>query len=529
MAKQHLLQHGGTKNTPQSEPMRADQVKNEAGGYAWEIDNWAKLRRFLILGTEGGSYYVGERDLTKQNIAALAACIKEDGPRTVAEITAISHGGRAPKNDQALYALAYAISHGDKATKRAAAEALPDVARIGTHLYSFVAYAETMRGWGRTMRWAVSHWYDKNPQQLAYQAIKYRQRDGWSHRDLLRLAHPKNAENAPVFDWIAHGGEVNGNEQPLIEAFQKAQAATTPKETADLVREFRLPREALNTEHLKSVEVWQALLEAGMPMTALVRNLATMTRNGTLDDTQSLRIVLDQLADEEYIRKSRLHPIAVLIALRTYASGRGYQSRGEGWTPKPKVTDALDAAFYTAFGNVEPINKKLLLAVDVSGSMMGLGHGIQGMPLSPREAGVAMALVTLNVEPDVEVIGFDTSCYAAGISSSQRLDDALSTFPHTGGGTDCSLPLKYAIDKRKEFDGFVLYTDHQTWAGNMYHPAQALVQYRNQSGRPARCATVAMVAYSTKINDPDDPGMLDVVGFDTATPGLISEFLSGTI
>ena len=249
--------------------------------------------------------------------------------------------------------------------------------------------------------------------------------------------------------------------------------------------------------------------------------------NGTLDDTAMLKIVLDQLADEEYIRKSRLHPIAVLVALRTYASGHGYQSRGEGWVPKPKVTDALDAAFYTAFGNVEPTNKKLLLAVDVSGSMMGGTTG--GTPLTPREAGVAMMLVTLNVEPDVEVVGFDTAVYAAGVSSRQRLDDALMTFPRTGKGTDCSLPIKYAIDKNKQFDGFVLYTDHQTWAGNMYHPAQALVQYRNQSGLNARCATVAMVAYSTKINDPEDPGMFDVVGFDTATPGLISEFLTGSI
>jgi len=266
-----------------------------------------------------------------------------------------------------------------------------------------------------------------------------------------------------------------------------------------------------------------------MPMTALIRNLATMTRNGTLEDTALLKIVLDQLADGEYISKSRIHPMSVLFALRTYASGQGYQSRGKEWVPKPKITDALDAAFYTSFGNVKPINKKLLLAVDVSGSMMGMGYGIQGAPLSPREAGVAMALITLNVEPDVEVIGFDTAVYGAGISARQRLDDALNSFPHTGGGTDCSLPMEYAIKKNKQFEGFVIYTDHQTWAGNRYHPAQALVEYREKSGLNARCATVAMVAYSTKVADPTDPGMFDVVGFDTATPNLISDFLAGKL
>lgn len=526
MAKQHLLQHG-TVQTPQSEPMREDQVANSAGGYSWEIDNWGKLRRFLILGTEGGTYYIDERKLTRKNVAALDACLKEDGPRTVGEIAAISQSGRAPKNDTALFALAYAISNGDKVTKRAAAEALPDVARIGTHLYSFVAYAETMRGWGRTMRWAVSHWYNRNPQQLAYQAIKYRQRDGWSHRDLLRLAHPKHAENAQIFDWIAHGGEVNGNEQPLIEAFQKAQVAKTPKETAALVREFRLPREALNTEHLASVEVWRALLDAGMPMTAMIRNLATMTRNKTLDSGESLKLVLGQLGDAEAIRKSRVHPLSILAALRTYASGRGHRSRGEGWTPKPKLIDALDAAFYTAFENVEPTGKSHLLALDISSSMtMG---SVGGTPLTPREASAAMALVTLAVEDNVECVGFHNDLISLNLSSRMRLDNAVSYIDSLGfGGTDCALPMLYATHAGKKFDAFVTYTDSETWVGRV-HPKQALDQYRQWSGIDARSVVVGMVANEFTIADPKDPGMLDVVGFDTAAPGLISAFVAGSI
>jgi 60 kDa SS-A/Ro ribonucleoprotein len=518
--------------------MRADQVENEAGGYVWEADKWSRLRRFLILGTEGGSYYVGEQKLTTKNVEALRLCLVEDGLRTVQEIVEISEGGRAPKNDQALFALAYAISHGDNKTKSAAAEALPRVARIGTHLYSFVAYAETMRGWGRTMRWAVSNWYDRHPQQLAYQAIKYRNREGWSHRDLLRLAHPSaQLEAAPVFEWIVRNEKTTPPDSspvastptdiPLLGAFQEAQASDSPKRTAELVREFRLPREALKTEHLKSVEVWQALLEAGMPMTALIRNLATMTRNETLDSTEHLTLVLDQLGDTEYIRKSRVHPLGILIAMRTYASGRGYMSRGEGWNPKPKITDALDAAFYTAFGNVAPTNKKLLLAVDVSGSMEDGQVG--GSPLTPREAGVAMALVTLSVEPDVEVVGFDTSVYSTSLSSRQRLDDAMSAFPRTGNGTDTALPIMYAMQYNKQFEGFVSFTDHQTWYGRQMHPAQAMVEYRKKSGINARNVTVTMVAYDTQTTDPLDAGSLDVVGFDTATPGLISEFVSGTI
>ncbi len=63
----YLKQHG-TRVTKQSEPMRSDQVENSAGGYVWAVDKWTRLRRFLILGSEGGSYYASEKKLTKENM-----------------------------------------------------------------------------------------------------------------------------------------------------------------------------------------------------------------------------------------------------------------------------------------------------------------------------------------------------------------------------------------------------------------------------------------------------------------------------
>ena len=41
----------------------AGQIANSAGGYAWAVDDWVRLDRFLVLGSEGGTYYIGERDL----------------------------------------------------------------------------------------------------------------------------------------------------------------------------------------------------------------------------------------------------------------------------------------------------------------------------------------------------------------------------------------------------------------------------------------------------------------------------------
>jgi 60 kDa SS-A/Ro ribonucleoprotein len=547
-----------TRRVSQSAPIPGSgQVPNTAGGHAWAVDDWMRLRRFLILGSEGGSYYASESTLTRENAKAVERSLAEDGPRTVAEIVRVSGEGRAPKNDPALFALAMAAGADDEATRKAALDALPQVCRTGTHLFRFATFVEGFRGWGRSLRRAVGSWYAaQSPDAVAYQAVKYRQREGVTHRDLLRLAHPAeqvssrnpqldvSEEHARLFEWIVRGGETDGLPR-VVEGFVRAQATGTAKESAALVREYGLPREAVKPEHLTSAEVWTALLE-DMPMTALIRSLATMTRVGVVSPgSDGTEKVVAQLGDGGRIRRARVHPIAVLAALRTYQAGRGARGRGE-WSPVAKVVDALDAAFYTAFGNVEPAGARFLLALDVSGSMTG-GH-VAGVPgLSPRDASAALALVTAATEADYEVVGFfagkggfekrGRSVHAGyrdgltplSISPRQRLDDVVSTVSGLPfGGTDCALPMLYAQAREREIDTFVIYTDSETWAGDV-HPSQALADYRRASGIDARLVVAAMVSNGFSIADPADPGMLDVVGFDTATPQLISDFARGAL
>jgi 60 kDa SS-A/Ro ribonucleoprotein len=552
------LKRTNPRRTPQWAPIPdTNQTENSAGGYAWSIDDWTRLRRFLILGSEGGSYYASEWMLTRENAPIVDRCLAADGPRTVAEIVRISGEGRAPKNGPALFALAMATGCGDDATRRAPLDALPQVARTGTHLFEFVTFVDGFRGWGRSLRRAVGRWYAARPvDALAYQAVKYRQREGVTHRDMLRLAHPSRRvsarnptldvsdEHARLFEWIVRGGGTEGLPR-LVEAFVRAQAAESPRDAAELVREYGLPREALQSEHLASPEVWEALLD-DMPMTALIRNLATMTRVGVLSPgSDGTAKAVAQLADAERIQRARVHPIAVLAALRTYASGRGARGRGE-WNPVREVVDALDAAFYTAFGNVEPAGKRLLLALDVSGSMTS--GSVAGVPgLTPRDASAALALVTAATESQYEVVGFfaGKSGFKKGgrqlyhgyvdgltplaISPRQRLDDVVRKLQNLPfGGTDCALPMLYAQAMGREIDTFVIYTDSETWAGDV-HPVQALRDYHAASGIDARLVVVGMVSNGFSIADPDDPGMLDVVGFDSATPQLISDFARGAV
>src|SRR5437762_1252581 len=136
------------RSTPQSLPIPGSiQVRNSGGGYSWQVDDWTRLDRFLILGAEGGTYYITERDLVKQNHDAIVRCIKADGIRAVNRIVEISDSGRAPKNDPAIFALAIVVTHGDAQAKAHAFANLGKVCRIGTHLFHFAEYVNAMRGW----------------------------------------------------------------------------------------------------------------------------------------------------------------------------------------------------------------------------------------------------------------------------------------------------------------------------------------------------------------------------------------------
>ncbi len=551
----HYAKHVSSIATPQALPARADQRPNDAGGYAFVLDRWARLDRWLVLGADGGSYYASEQAMTRENAAVVAECLSADGPRAVARIVAINTSGRAPKNAPAIFALAMATGHDDLATRRAALEAVPKICRTGTDLFHFARDVESFRRWGRGLRNAIAGWYNDKPvEKVAYQAMKYRQRDGWGHRDLLRLSHPKAPTPAhdALYRWIVAGMDGLGRDsqkgQPLsadqlpagIVAFEALQVASDRREVVSLIRQHGFTHEMLPTAWKNHAEVWEALLE-NMPQTALIRNLGKMTAVGLLaPGSAAAKKAASALRDPERLARAKVHPIALLSALRVYAQGHGElaarRANALGWTPVREIVDALDEAFYLSFDAIEPAGKVHLLALDVSGSMTcGAIAGVPG--LTPRVASAAMAMATARAEPGFLCMGFTSSQGGRGghnglsplaISPRQRLDDvvrAVDGLPF--GGTDCALPMLWATENKVKVDTFVVYTDNETWAGAI-HPFQALRDYRNKMGRDAKLIVVGMTATKLTIADPDDAGMMDVVGFDTAAPQVMADFARGS-
>jgi 60 kDa SS-A/Ro ribonucleoprotein len=547
--------------TPQGLPIPGrDMVENNAGGFVFKLDEWKQLERFLILGSEGGTFYVSEKKLTAENANLVLLLLKKDGLKVVEKTVEMLKSGRAPKPDVGIFVLALAASKGDDATRKAALAAVPTALKTGTQLLKFVDSVNGLRGWGRGLKKAIQLWFKgKKSETLALQLVKYKQREGWSMKDVLRLAKPvpETEVQGKLFGWTAKHEKAEWAKAPVapgdkaldfVWAAEQAVAAkfvdenatdaqakavlaeanqASVKKLVELITTYRLPREALPTEALNQAEVWEALLQE-MPMTAMIRNLGNLSKVGLLKPlSDAEKLVYQRLTDAERLRGAKVHPIQVLSALRTYSSGRGVRSAAT-WTVSNKTVEALDEAFELSFGAVEPAGTRHLLGLDVSGSM-NCGE-IAGVPgLTPNVASAALAIVAARTEPWTAIMGFDNGIRELGVTARDSILDATKKVSGINcGGTDCALPMIWALANKVNVDTFVVLTDSETWAGKI-QPVQALVKYRQATGINAKLIVVGMTSTGFTIADPTDAGMLDVVGFDGAAPALMAKFAKGLI
>jgi len=508
-----------------------EMTPNMGGGFAFQVTPFTMLERFLVLGSDKPTYYASAQKLTKNNADNILACLKLDGRKTVDMIVDVSIKGRAPKNDPALFALAVAAAYGDDKTKSYALDRLSDVARIGTDLFHFLEYINSMRGWGRALKRAVANWYLSVPaDKMAYQLLKYQQRDGWSNRDALCLSHPKTDENVRnvMFNYIMTGklkveDGLDSRGLRLIEAFEKAKVSTSVDELVRLITDFNLTHEMIPTQFKSDKRIWEALLQK-MPIGAMTRNLANMTRYGLLVPMgDATRLVIDRLNNAKMIKDARLHPIKLLNAYGTYKRGKGLRGQNT-WSPVNQIVEALESAFYLSFDAVEPTGKKRYMAIDCSGSM---GMEFQAMGVTYAEVAACLAMVEVRREQEYCFYGFCNQMVDLGITKNDTLAAAArKTQKSNWGSTNASLPMLHALERKIPVDVFEMITDNDVNSGTM-HPFQALQKYRGGMGRAAKMVVIAMTPTNYSIADPRDGGMLDVVGFDTSVPTLVNNFILG--
>ncbi|WP_206184977.1 TROVE domain-containing protein, partial [Thermoactinospora rubra] len=412
----------------------------------------------------------------------------------------------------------------------------------GARQYKNLGGKPTSRGTaprvGRSLRTALGSWFlAGDADSVAFKACKAMRRktpqgEDFSLRDVLRIAHPvaDTEQRKTLLGWIAGNvADEQAREQlPSVDAFLTAKAVTNADEAVRVVTERRVPWEFLPDAMLREPQVWDALVDT-VGMTALLRNLARMTRIGTLRPmADATRRAVARLTDREAILRARIHPMDAWLALRVYGSGRSQpnpRAEAQAWTPVPAVLDALEEAYELSFGAVEPTGRRLLVAVDSSGSMAYATVYSGGSRLGTAyEVGCAMAVMLARIERgNVHVIDVDTAVHPSKVTPRTNMREIAAWRP-SGGGTDLALPFTWAQREGLDVDGIVVFTDSETWAGRA-HPAQALAAYRRTVNPDTRVVVAAMTPVGYSIGDPRDPGVLNVAGLDAGLPLVVNGFV----
>ena len=313
-----------------------------------------------------------------------------------------------------------------------------------------VAGGRNPHGIGRGIRRVFGeYFYSRTGIEIANLMTKYQNREGWTIKDVLTLIHidPKRMKDDGGRLAIEHVFKTKEEFEPILAAaVAKAKlepswgggtpallnaikeihtivlrpapvgvplSQNTPEiyRITELINQVGLCREQLPSQLFKYRKVWEALLMSkgangkgkGMPLTALIRNLGKLTTAeiGIIAPfstipiqslTPTVKHICDRITDAADIKRTRIHPYTILVAMMTYKKGHGDKG-GMMWSHNIHIVEALDKAFKLAFQNITPTGKRIKIALDVSGSMSAAF--CTGSPVvSCATASVAMMMMT---------------------------------------------------------------------------------------------------------------------------------------
>lgn len=522
--------------TPQSQPIpgrEAAMIQGRSSGWMFKADVWSMLRRCLLIGTVQSTYYAGKQELTDEFVEVLQQAIALDPDRVASEILYASDG-RAINNSAPLFALVLLSMGETPEAKQAFQEIFPKVVRTGSHFYEWLSYTKAMRGFGKIVREAGKSWLSNlDVKALAYQLLKYQQRQGFSHRDALRLFHvkPLTEEHHRLFQWVMQGWENLPRKAPsgaLAQIWWYEWLKRNPDQTRQAIAQGRLTHEMAAPVGKMDKKAWQLLFN-DMPIGALLRNLGSLTELGVLtaNHRDNLKRIEKVLNSAEHLRKGRIHPIDILKALKTYQSGGQLGRSQKTWQPIPRIIDILERSLELSFDVMQPTGKVFLHAIDVSGSMSC--YSVSSIGLTCCEIATTMALATAKAEQNYVIRGFATEFRDLKITARDSFSDAIAKATSQNfGGTDASVAYDWAIKHKVKADVFCFWTDCESWAGRK-HPSQALVEYRRKVNPHAKAVYVTLAPYDISLVDPQDSMSWDVAGFDPGTPRLLQMIAAGEL
>ena len=485
----------------------APTTVNREGAPAYALGAEAKLAQLAATGTLNDSFYA----TAETHLSEVLAAAKAVDPMFVARAAVYARKSGAMKDMPALLTAYLTVAEPDLAVR-----VFGRVIDNGRMLRTFVQIMRSGQV-GRTSlgtrpKRLVKGWLEQASMRDLMAAATG---NDPSLADIVRMVHPspRDETRRAFYGWLI-GKPYDVAALPVeiaaFEDWKRAPSGALPPVPFQWLTAFPL-----------TAEQWGALAGT-MGWQALRMNLNTLARNGAFAVDGVTAAVAARLSDTEALRKARVLPYQLMVAL---------DSTGDG-VPL-KVQAALEDALEASVSNVPKVSGTVVVCPDVSGSMASPATGYRKGATSKVSCNQVAALVAaamLRTNRQARVLPFEQRVVQVKLDPFARL--AVNTAKLAavgGGGTSVSAPLAQLNAERAAVDLVVIVSDNESWVDNIRGRSTATMREWDQIVRRnprAKLVCVDIQPHGTT-QASGRPEILNVGGFSDAVFDTIARFASG--
>lgn len=494
------------------------ETRNHEGALAHVHSLRDQVRNYLRTGTLSGTFYVGASQLVTETIETLRRFGEQDAVALAEEAISAREDGYM----RTLPILATVVLSG-LPNKELFRETAKRVLKVPRDVAQFVEICKSGAVPG-AQKFAgcrigpVAKFLEGLSQ---YHGIKGTQSKSMALRDLVRLSHPRPGDerSRELLGWLSghvEGGAIVLNEQ--VRALEALKSTSDVETQVSLIREGRLPYEAVSAVVTSpDVKVWRALLEQA-PLFNLMRNLRTFTRHGVFQDVEAVTLAVAKLSRPDAMRQAKILPFRAYQAWKAYSCEQGADLR---------IVAALSDALTNSVANLPLFGGRVCIAPDVSGSMhVPIKDDRKGDGLQCNEVAALFAAGLLARCPNAIVLPFEARVVDIRLNPRDSvLTNAQTISRIGGGGTSVAAPVERLIAQRDKVDLFVGLTDSEEWIGSF---DESWRKYKAEVAPAAKAVLVTVVPDQYRVVPESTPDVHYVHGWSDAVMRFVSEIGGAT-
>ena len=195
-------------------------------------------------------------------------------------------------------------------------------------------------------------------------------------------------------------------------------------------------------------EVWEELIDSNaLGYMAMLRNLRNMEDKVSM---QHLVKVAEKLENPEEVKKSKQLPFRFYSAYKQVIT--------------PALRNSLSKALETSLSNIERLEGRTLIAVDVSASMRSSIS--KHSEVQCDEIARILGAMTSTLCEEYDLITFDEKYREIRFNPKHNLLDRINSMKFNGGGTDIGLAFDFANKQPFNYDRIIILSDNECNYGN---------------------------------------------------------------